>query len=174
MQEAALPRYERTRHFRIYEPGVIPGLLQTPAYAKALMGRIINFAGTFSRNSPGPSSAGTASRGSRSPSRQTMPLPAASSTRPPRPRPSPYPATAQLRCARGTAVIAAPEAPKPKRGRRPWTKCGRSSTSSRAPSGNGMTNGRYRPSSSVVDDRQAVFGGVAILGRPRGRPPHWP
>ncbi|MFE3786187.1 Scr1 family TA system antitoxin-like transcriptional regulator [Streptomyces goshikiensis] len=28
-------RCERTRHFRIYEPGVIPGLLQTPAYAKA-------------------------------------------------------------------------------------------------------------------------------------------
>ncbi|WP_327733407.1 helix-turn-helix domain-containing protein [Streptomyces nojiriensis] len=45
VQEAALPRYERTRHFRIYEPGVIPGLLQTPAYAQALMGRIIDFWG---------------------------------------------------------------------------------------------------------------------------------
>ncbi|MFH8635522.1 helix-turn-helix domain-containing protein [Streptomyces goshikiensis] len=45
VQEAALPLYERTRHFRIYEPGVIPGLLQTPAYAKALMGRIIEFWG---------------------------------------------------------------------------------------------------------------------------------
>ncbi|MFZ3493103.1 helix-turn-helix domain-containing protein [Streptomyces sp. 5.8] len=43
VQEAALPRYERTRHFRIYEPGVVPGLLQTPAYARALMGRIIDF-----------------------------------------------------------------------------------------------------------------------------------
>lgn len=45
VQEAALPRYERTRHFRIYEPGVIPGLVQTPAYAAALMGRIIGFWG---------------------------------------------------------------------------------------------------------------------------------
>ncbi|WP_328786342.1 MULTISPECIES: Scr1 family TA system antitoxin-like transcriptional regulator [unclassified Streptomyces] len=41
VQEAALPRYERTRHFRIYEPDVVPGLLQTPAYARALMGRVI-------------------------------------------------------------------------------------------------------------------------------------
>ncbi|MBW5485130.1 DUF5753 domain-containing protein [Streptomyces bambusae] len=45
VQEAAVPQYERTRHFRIYEPGVIPGLLQTPAYAKAIMGRIIDFWG---------------------------------------------------------------------------------------------------------------------------------
>ncbi|MGW2587750.1 helix-turn-helix domain-containing protein [Streptomyces virginiae] len=43
VQEAALPRYERTRHFRVYEPGVVPGLLQTPAYARALMARIIDF-----------------------------------------------------------------------------------------------------------------------------------
>ncbi|MER8096084.1 Scr1 family TA system antitoxin-like transcriptional regulator [Streptomyces goshikiensis] len=49
VQEAALPRYERTRHFRIYEPGVIPGLLQTPAYAEAV-----------DRLTPGPSrSSGT-------------------------------------------------------------------------------------------------------------------
>lgn len=45
VQEAALPRYERTSRFRIYEPGVIPGLLQTPAYARAVMGRIIDFWG---------------------------------------------------------------------------------------------------------------------------------
>ncbi|EFL13876.1 DUF5753 domain-containing protein [Streptomyces sp. C] len=43
VQEAALPRYERTRHFRIYEPGVVPGLLQTPDYARALMQRVITF-----------------------------------------------------------------------------------------------------------------------------------
>ncbi|MER6391264.1 helix-turn-helix transcriptional regulator [Streptomyces sp. NPDC001523] len=45
VQEAALPLYDRTRRFRIYEPGVIPGLLQTPAYATSLMGRIIDFWG---------------------------------------------------------------------------------------------------------------------------------
>ncbi|MCY0929507.1 helix-turn-helix transcriptional regulator [Streptomyces sp. H27-H1] len=44
-QEVHLPLYERTRHFRVYEPGVIPGLLQTPAYARAIMGRIISFWG---------------------------------------------------------------------------------------------------------------------------------
>jgi Helix-turn-helix domain len=31
LQEAPLPLYERTRQFRIYEPGVIPGLFQTDA-----------------------------------------------------------------------------------------------------------------------------------------------
>ncbi|KJS53434.1 XRE family transcriptional regulator [Streptomyces rubellomurinus subsp. indigoferus] len=43
LQQAAVPLYERTRHFRIYEPGVIPGLLQTPAYATSLMGSIVAF-----------------------------------------------------------------------------------------------------------------------------------
>lgn len=43
VQQAGVPLYERTRSFRIYEPGVIPGLLQTPAYATALMGAIIAF-----------------------------------------------------------------------------------------------------------------------------------
>ncbi|WP_255955804.1 helix-turn-helix domain-containing protein [Streptomyces odontomachi] len=42
-QEAVLPLYERTRHMRVYEPGVIPGLLQTASYARALMGAIIAF-----------------------------------------------------------------------------------------------------------------------------------
>lgn len=42
-QQAAVPLYERTKHFRVYEPGVIPGLLQTSAYASALMGSIIAF-----------------------------------------------------------------------------------------------------------------------------------
>lgn len=45
IQRSAIPLYERTRHFRIYEPGVIPGLLQTPDYARALMGAIIRFKG---------------------------------------------------------------------------------------------------------------------------------
>jgi transcriptional regulator with XRE-family HTH domain len=43
LQESYLPLYERTRLFRIYEPGVIPGLLQTPAYATARMNRIAEF-----------------------------------------------------------------------------------------------------------------------------------
>ncbi len=42
-QEAAVPLYERTQHVRAYEPGVIPGLLQTAPYARALMGAIIAF-----------------------------------------------------------------------------------------------------------------------------------
>jgi hypothetical protein len=44
-QEAYLSLYERTRILRIYEPGVIPGLFQTPAYATARMSRIIAFSG---------------------------------------------------------------------------------------------------------------------------------
>lgn len=43
VQEAHVPLYERTHRFRIYEPGVIPGLLQTPAYARSIMSRIIGF-----------------------------------------------------------------------------------------------------------------------------------
>lgn len=45
LQEAPLPLYERTQQFRIYEPGVIPGLFQTAEYAKARMGRIVEFNG---------------------------------------------------------------------------------------------------------------------------------
>lgn len=43
VQEAAVPLYERTKRFRVYEPGVIPGLFQTPAYAAARMRRIAAF-----------------------------------------------------------------------------------------------------------------------------------
>jgi transcriptional regulator with XRE-family HTH domain len=43
LQESYLPLYERTWLFRIYEPGVIPGLFQTPAYATARMSRIAEF-----------------------------------------------------------------------------------------------------------------------------------
>ncbi|MFJ8165551.1 Scr1 family TA system antitoxin-like transcriptional regulator [Streptomyces sp. NPDC096136] len=39
------PLYDRTTRFRVYEPGVIPGLVQTAAYARALMGRIVAFHG---------------------------------------------------------------------------------------------------------------------------------
>lgn len=45
LQEARLPLYERTKLFRIYEPGWIPGLFQTPAYAAALLRRFIAFDG---------------------------------------------------------------------------------------------------------------------------------
>ncbi|QXJ21364.1 helix-turn-helix transcriptional regulator [Actinomadura graeca] len=43
VQEAAVPLYERTELFRIYEPALMPGLLQTPEYARALMRVIIDF-----------------------------------------------------------------------------------------------------------------------------------
>ncbi|MFI8999210.1 helix-turn-helix domain-containing protein [Streptomyces sp. NPDC053541] len=42
-QEAHVSLNARTRRFRIYEPGVVPGLLQTSAYATALMKRIVAF-----------------------------------------------------------------------------------------------------------------------------------
>jgi transcriptional regulator with XRE-family HTH domain len=45
LQEARVPLYERSRLFRIYEPGVVPGLFQTPAYAAARMARVIAFDG---------------------------------------------------------------------------------------------------------------------------------
>ncbi|MFI7273003.1 helix-turn-helix domain-containing protein [Streptomyces sp. NPDC049879] len=43
VQERSLPLYERTRRFRIYEPGVVPGLVQTAEYAAALMRSIAAF-----------------------------------------------------------------------------------------------------------------------------------
>jgi transcriptional regulator with XRE-family HTH domain len=45
VQQATVPLYERTSHFRVYEPGVVPGLIQTADYARALMSRIIAFKG---------------------------------------------------------------------------------------------------------------------------------
>lgn len=42
-QQASAAVYERTRFFRIYEPAVIPGLLQTHAYAVAVLSTFIDF-----------------------------------------------------------------------------------------------------------------------------------
>ncbi|GHE00244.1 helix-turn-helix domain-containing protein [Streptomyces alanosinicus] len=46
LQEASTPLYERTRLFRVYASHVIPGYLQTPGYATALMSTIASFRGT--------------------------------------------------------------------------------------------------------------------------------
>ncbi|MGK5530148.1 helix-turn-helix domain-containing protein [Streptomyces sp. URMC 129] len=45
-QDEVLPLYERTRHFRVYVSNVVPGVLQTEAYATALLARIAAFQGT--------------------------------------------------------------------------------------------------------------------------------
>jgi hypothetical protein len=45
-QEGVVPLYERTRLFRVYCSTVVPGLVQTPGYAAALMSSITNFQGT--------------------------------------------------------------------------------------------------------------------------------
>ncbi|MDX2697623.1 XRE family transcriptional regulator [Streptomyces ipomoeae] len=46
LQETSMPLYERTRLFRVYASHVIPGYLQTPGYATALMSTIAAFRGT--------------------------------------------------------------------------------------------------------------------------------
>ncbi|MFI6289477.1 helix-turn-helix domain-containing protein [Streptomyces sp. NPDC051018] len=46
LQEASASRYESTRLFRVYASHVVPGYLQTPGYASALMGTIAGFRGT--------------------------------------------------------------------------------------------------------------------------------
>jgi transcriptional regulator with XRE-family HTH domain len=43
LQESYVPLFERTRTFRIYCSNVVPGLLQTPAYATALLSEITAF-----------------------------------------------------------------------------------------------------------------------------------
>lgn len=45
LQRASVPLYERTTHFRVYCSNVIPGFLQTPGYATALLRAIATFRG---------------------------------------------------------------------------------------------------------------------------------
>ncbi len=44
-QALRLPLYERTRLFRLYEPGVIPGIFQTAQYAAAVISSFMKFSG---------------------------------------------------------------------------------------------------------------------------------
>jgi transcriptional regulator with XRE-family HTH domain len=46
LAETSARLYERTRLFRVYASHVVPGYLQTPGYATALMGTIAGFRGT--------------------------------------------------------------------------------------------------------------------------------
>jgi transcriptional regulator with XRE-family HTH domain len=46
LQEAGVQLYQETRHFRAYSSDVVPGYLQTPGYAAAIMQSITDFAGT--------------------------------------------------------------------------------------------------------------------------------
>ena len=45
LQDSFVPLFERTRQLRVYEAGVVPGLFQTPEYARARMRRVIEFNG---------------------------------------------------------------------------------------------------------------------------------
>ncbi|MGW5943345.1 helix-turn-helix domain-containing protein [Streptomyces celluloflavus] len=45
-QEEVVPLYESTRRFRVYCSNVVPGILQTEAYATALLSTIATFQGT--------------------------------------------------------------------------------------------------------------------------------
>lgn len=42
-QQARVPLYERTTLFRVYEPGLVPGLFQTAEYASAIIAHAIEF-----------------------------------------------------------------------------------------------------------------------------------
>ncbi|MFC8079200.1 helix-turn-helix domain-containing protein [Streptomyces sp. NPDC057307] len=60
-QEEVVPLYEATRHFRVYCSNVVPGMLQTEAYATALLSTIATF-----QDTPDDSSDAAASRIERS------------------------------------------------------------------------------------------------------------
>lgn len=60
-QEEVVPLYEGTRNFRVYCSNVVPGMLQTEAYATALLSTIAAF-----QDTPDDSSAAAASRVERS------------------------------------------------------------------------------------------------------------
>lgn len=45
LQQSYVPRYERARNFRVYCSVVVPGLLQTPPYATALLESVTRFQG---------------------------------------------------------------------------------------------------------------------------------
>jgi transcriptional regulator with XRE-family HTH domain len=42
-QKARIPLYERTKLFRVYEPGLVPGLFQTAEYASTIVAHVIEF-----------------------------------------------------------------------------------------------------------------------------------
>jgi transcriptional regulator with XRE-family HTH domain len=44
-QQANINAYEKTTLFRVWEPAVIPGLLQTPGYARGILATVIDFHG---------------------------------------------------------------------------------------------------------------------------------
>lgn len=46
LQESRVELYERTRVFRVYEPGIVPGLLQTPEYVRAVLAKVGSFRGS--------------------------------------------------------------------------------------------------------------------------------
>ncbi|MET8983280.1 helix-turn-helix transcriptional regulator [Streptomyces sp. NPDC004539] len=48
LQQISTPLYERTRHFRDYQSGVIPGLLQSAAYTRAVLRTVVHL-----RQAPG-------------------------------------------------------------------------------------------------------------------------
>ncbi|MDT0304328.1 helix-turn-helix domain-containing protein [Streptomonospora wellingtoniae] len=43
LQDSYVERYRETTHFRVYSPDIVPGFVQTPAYAAALLSSITDF-----------------------------------------------------------------------------------------------------------------------------------